>query len=104
MPGIRGRSLSTSGSLAAAVTRARWTSHHETPYTAAASVAARPDSMTAETSVFWSWPGKSSARCYAVPAQDPGATQDRLPSARNAQPASIQSVGSNTLRPSTIIL
>jgi hypothetical protein len=52
MPGIRGRSLSASGSLPAAVSGARWTGHHETPYAAAASVAARPDSMTAETSVF----------------------------------------------------
>jgi hypothetical protein len=54
MPSIRGRSLSTSGSLAAAASRARWTSHHETPWAAAVSVAARPDSMTAETRVFCS--------------------------------------------------
>ncbi len=30
MPSIRGRSLSTSGSLVAAMVRARWTSHHKT--------------------------------------------------------------------------
>lgn len=49
MPSILGASASTSGRVSSAESRARWTSHHETPNEEAASAAALPDPLTVAT-------------------------------------------------------
>jgi hypothetical protein len=60
MPGIRGASLSTSGSVSAAECRALWTSHQETANAAAVSEAARLRTTlagppTGMSRIRWRW-------------------------------------------------